>query len=181
MMPSLIERRAFHESGHIACALQYGVRIIAATIVGDQAYMFRDRYCPPLGLDGLEIMATLCLCGPASEEFFVGKFEDGSDRGDYQMARECLARQFDAPKADALLRRTATGVPGNGKFPAETTAPKGPVHTRHLDIENGEIGRCGLKTVEGRSPIGVMHELALQPSQQLVIDAQVHPSRRDIF
>jgi hypothetical protein len=38
-------------------------------------------------------MCVLCLSGPASEAYYVGRIEDGSDATDYQMAREYL---FDA-------------------------------------------------------------------------------------
>jgi hypothetical protein len=101
----LQRRRAHHEAGHICCALSFGVPIIGATIVGERAYMLRDHYCAPSSGLGIEIMTTLCLCGPAAEEFFVGVFHDGCDQGDLAMAREVLARKYDALQIGAALKR----------------------------------------------------------------------------
>ena len=39
-------------------------------------------------------MATLCLAGPEAEREFCGPITDGSDRVDYEMAREYLARRI---------------------------------------------------------------------------------------
>ena len=101
----LQRRRAYHESGHAAAVLTFGIPVIDATISGDRAYMLRDYYCAPTAGIGIETMATLCLAGPSSEEFFVGKFNDGSDTGDLAQAREVLARQFDAMQIGAALNR----------------------------------------------------------------------------
>jgi len=37
-------------------------------------------------------MATLCLAGPGAEKEFCGPIDDGSDRVDYEMARDYLSR-----------------------------------------------------------------------------------------
>ena len=50
-------------------------------------------------------MTTLCLAGPASEEFFCGKIEDGSDRIDIEMARTYLAQRFDVLQVEAEIVR----------------------------------------------------------------------------
>jgi hypothetical protein len=40
---------------------------------------------------------TLCLAGPEAEREFCGPVNDGSDRVDYEMAREYLARRIANP------------------------------------------------------------------------------------
>jgi len=42
-------------------------------------------------------MVTLCLAGPKAEREFCGPINDGSDRVDYAMAREYLARRIANP------------------------------------------------------------------------------------
>ena len=49
--------------------------------------MHRAHYRPPPEI-GLEAMCVLCMAGPAAEEFFCGKIDDGSDETDYKMARD---------------------------------------------------------------------------------------------
>jgi hypothetical protein len=53
----------------------------------------------------MEATAVLCLAGPASEKYFVGKFDDGGDEGDCVQAREVLARRYDAMQIGAALTR----------------------------------------------------------------------------
>ena len=51
-------------------------------------------------------MVTLALAGPAGEEAFFGSIEDGSDEGDYAMAREYLSHAIADPlRAAAELAR----------------------------------------------------------------------------
>ena len=45
----------------------------------------------------LECMLTLCLAGPEAEGKFCCSINDGSDRVDYEMAREYLARRVANP------------------------------------------------------------------------------------
>jgi hypothetical protein len=52
------------------------------------------QYRPPADI-GLQAMVTLCLSGPAAEDFFCGRVNDGSNAPDIQMAREYLARYCD--------------------------------------------------------------------------------------
>jgi hypothetical protein len=84
----LQRRRATHESGHICAALSFGIPIISATIAGDRAFVLRNNYHAPTPEIGVEAMATLCLSGPAAEDFYVGKFDDTAHDGDYWQA--CL-------------------------------------------------------------------------------------------
>jgi hypothetical protein len=42
-------------------------------------------------------MLTLCLAGPEAEGKFCCSINDGSDRVDYEMAREYLARRVANP------------------------------------------------------------------------------------
>ncbi len=48
---------------------------------------------------------TLCLAGPEVEREFCGPITDDSDRADYQMARDYLARQLNPLHAAAALAR----------------------------------------------------------------------------
>jgi hypothetical protein len=45
----------------------------------------------------LECMVTPCLAGPEAEKEFCGPITDGSDRVDYEMACEYLARRIANP------------------------------------------------------------------------------------
>jgi hypothetical protein len=99
----LRERAAYHESGHCAAAITYGIPIIAVSITDDRSCMHRDYWHAPSGI-GVECMTTLCLAGPAAEEYFCGPIKDGSDEADYQMARRCLARRFSPLRIGVELR-----------------------------------------------------------------------------
>ncbi len=90
----LRERIAYHEAGHATAALQFPIPIIQVTISEDAPHMNRGHYRAPPDL-GVEVMATLCLVGPASERLFCGPITDGSDQTDIHMAREYLARWFE--------------------------------------------------------------------------------------
>jgi hypothetical protein len=87
-------RAAFHEAGHCAAAIIFGIPIIHVTIEADAGHLYRGHYRERAYL-GLERIVTMCLAGPAAEEFFCGPIEDGTDRADYAMARHYLARRFD--------------------------------------------------------------------------------------
>ncbi len=50
-------------------------------------------------------MVTLCLAGPEAEKEFCGPITDNSDRVDYEMAREYLARQLNPLQVGAELVR----------------------------------------------------------------------------
>jgi hypothetical protein len=101
-MVSLLERRAFHESGHVTAALVHGVGIVAVHLNPPQ--MLRARYRAPHDC-GLETIVQICLAGPESEILFCGAITDGADYGDYAMAREYLARHFDPLQAAIELQR----------------------------------------------------------------------------
>jgi hypothetical protein len=49
------------------------------------------------------LAACFVKCTRLQEEYFVGKITDSTDQGDYKMAREYLARQFDAVQIGATL------------------------------------------------------------------------------
>ena len=84
-------RAAFHEAGHVCCALVYSIPIIRVTINAATPHLLRAYYRPPPGI-GLEAMCVLCLSGPAAEEYFCGPITDGADRADIEMAKRHLAR-----------------------------------------------------------------------------------------
>ena len=50
-------------------------------------------------------MVTLCLAGPEAEREFCGTISDDSDRVDYEMARDYLARQLNPLRIGAELAR----------------------------------------------------------------------------
>ena len=101
-MVSLLERRAFHESGHVTAALVHGVGIVAVHL--NPPHMHRARYRAPHDC-GLETIVQICLAGPESEILFCGAICDGADHGDYAMAREYLAPHFDPLQIGGQLAR----------------------------------------------------------------------------
>jgi hypothetical protein len=100
---SCLERTSYHEAGHVAAALTFGVPIIAATIV-DEPAMHRGRYHPPAGL-GVEPIVVLCLAGPAAERLFCGSTPPGSDRTDRVMARSYLMQVYAPARVSIELVR----------------------------------------------------------------------------
>jgi hypothetical protein len=101
---SLSERAAYHEAGHCVAAIAYGIPVVSVSIADDNPYLLRGRYHAPHDC-GLECIVTLCLAGPASEELFCGRIEDGSDQADIGMARGHLARKFNALQIGAEMAR----------------------------------------------------------------------------
>jgi hypothetical protein len=87
---SLRERAAVHEAGHATAAITFGIPVIAVTIK-NKPHLRSACYRAPHDC-GLECMVTLCLSGPEAEKEFCGPISDDSDRVDYEMAREYLAR-----------------------------------------------------------------------------------------
>ena len=75
-LASLSERAAYHEAGHCAAALAYGIPIISVTIDADIPHLHWGRYRAQHDA-GLECMARLCLARPAAETYFCGSIEDG--------------------------------------------------------------------------------------------------------
>ena len=100
-MVSLLERRAFHESGHVTAALVLGVPVISVSIDNDTPHMHRARYTPPHD-GGLQTMLIVCLAGPEAETLFCGQISDGFDLADLQMAREYLSRAIPNPLQAAI-------------------------------------------------------------------------------
>ena len=90
----MAKRAAYHEAGHCLGAIAYGVPIISVTI-SPSPHMLRAHYDAPADI-GLEAICILCLAGPASEEYFCGKIDDGSDQTDIATVRKYLSRQYDA-------------------------------------------------------------------------------------
>jgi hypothetical protein len=95
-MVSFRQRTVYHEAGHTAAALAYGIPIISVTSIRI------PRTCTGAGL---ECMVTLCLAGPAAEAYFCGSIEDGADRIDIDMARRYLARRCDQLRIGAEIAR----------------------------------------------------------------------------
>jgi hypothetical protein len=90
VMMSLLERIAYHESGHAAAALTFGMPIIRVTIDADPPHCHRGRWRSKSDM-ALANIVTLCLCGPAAEIAYVGPITDNSDHIDHAMARRYLA------------------------------------------------------------------------------------------
>jgi hypothetical protein len=98
------ERAAYHEAGHCAAAIAFGIPIIRVTIENKTPHLLRGHYRAQHDA-GLECMATLCLAGPAAEESFCGSIVDGGDQVDHQMARRHLARRYDQLQIGAEIAR----------------------------------------------------------------------------
>jgi hypothetical protein len=94
---NLRHRVSYHESGHAVAAIMYAIPIVAVTIADDMPHLHRGLYHPPDAHFGLECMTVLCLAGPEAEKEFCGPISDDSDRVDYQMARDYLARHIANP------------------------------------------------------------------------------------
>ena len=91
---SLLERTCYHEAGHTAAAVAFGIPIVRVSVANaTPAMMHRGNYRAPTPDLGLEAMVTLCLAGPASEEMFCGPITDGGGQTDYEMARRYLSRR----------------------------------------------------------------------------------------
>jgi hypothetical protein len=100
----LLERAAYHEAGHCAAAIAFGIPIIGVIVEGDAGHLYRGHHQERADF-GLESIVTMSLAGPAAEELFCGPIADGSDRADYEIARHYLSRQFDPPKVGAEIAR----------------------------------------------------------------------------
>ena len=89
-----------------AAALTFAIPIIAVSIADDTPHLQRARYQADANF-ALECMVTLCLAGSEAELEFCGSITDDSDRRDYQIARDYLARPSPAnplQAAGALAR-----------------------------------------------------------------------------
>ena len=93
---NLRERTAIHEAGHATATLAFGIPLVSVTIE-HRPHLHRAHYRAPDADFGLECMVTLCLAGPEAEREFCGPITDNSDRVDYQMARDYLARHIANP------------------------------------------------------------------------------------
>jgi hypothetical protein len=102
---NLRERTAIHEAGHAAAAITFAIPIIRVTIADGRPHLHRAHYRAPDADFGLECMVTLCLAGPEAEREFCGSISDDSDRADYEMARDYLARQLNPLQVGAELMR----------------------------------------------------------------------------
>jgi hypothetical protein len=101
---SLRQRCAMHEAGHCVAAITFGIPLVSVTIE-HRPHLHRAHYRAPDADFGLESTVTLCLAGPEAEREFCGPITDDSDRADYEMAREYLARQLNPLQVGAELVR----------------------------------------------------------------------------
>jgi hypothetical protein len=150
----LQRRRAFHEAGHVVCALAYGIPILAASIADNHSHMLRGRYRPPLASIGLEAMTVLCMSGAAAEEFFCGPITDGGDCVDLEMARDYLTRAgFDPLRVGAGLKQARDAAQRLVRTPAVEDRIRliADALLRHGTLSGDDIGALvGLDSV-GRS------------------------------
>jgi hypothetical protein len=87
-----LERVAHHEAGHACVCILYNVPVISVTVAEGQGLVRRG----PMPRDlPVEVVGTICFCGPAAEELFCGPAPRGDrgDRIDYAMAYEQLQRR----------------------------------------------------------------------------------------
>jgi hypothetical protein len=95
------KREAYHEAGHAAAALAFGIPIVAVSI-GDRPHLHRGTYRPRNVLE-LERLVTLCLAGPEAERAFFGSAGYCGDGTDQRMACSFLARGFAPAEIEAQL------------------------------------------------------------------------------
>jgi hypothetical protein len=67
----LLERAAYHEGGHYAAAIAFGIPIIGVTVEVGAGHLYRGHYQERSDL-ALECLVTMCLAGSASEQSFCG-------------------------------------------------------------------------------------------------------------
>jgi hypothetical protein len=102
---SLVERIAYHESGHIAACVTFAVPVISATVV-DRPLVHRGAL--RRANLALEIVGTICFAGPAAEELFCGPpppGHGGGEEDDYRMAYEHLRRRVGALRRGVEFER----------------------------------------------------------------------------
>ena len=59
------ERAAYHEAGHCAAAIAFGIPVVHVTIEADAGHLYRGHYRERADF-GLERIVTFCLAGPAA-------------------------------------------------------------------------------------------------------------------
>ena len=152
-MNSASERAAYHEAGHCAAAIAYGIPIIAVTIEGEAGHLVRGHYRERPDL-ALECIATLCLAGPAAEEVFCGPITDGTDRTDYEMARHHLARQFDPLRIGVEITRLRDAAKRLVRTPwaQQRIGLIAAALLRHGTLSGADLG--GLPVWEATRPVG---------------------------
>jgi hypothetical protein len=81
------------------------IPIIRVSIADDRPHVHRGRYHAQDANLGLECLCVLYLSGPEAEKEFCGTITDDSDRVNYQMAYEFLARQLNPLQIGGALVR----------------------------------------------------------------------------
>jgi hypothetical protein len=122
-MVSFRQRTAYHEAGHAAAALTYGIPIIRVTIKNETPHLLVATIGHST-TPRLECMATLCLAGPAAEAYFCGSIEDGADRIDIDMARQYLARRFHPLRIAAEIARLRDAADRLMRTPQRRSPPR---------------------------------------------------------
>jgi ATP-dependent Zn protease len=87
------QRICYHESGHVAAALTYGLPIIRVSAGSFEPHLLRGGFRRER-TSGVEALSVLCLAGPAAEQMFFGEITDHSDFIDQQMAKDYLLSCF---------------------------------------------------------------------------------------
>jgi hypothetical protein len=112
---TLSERNAFHEAGHAAACVAYGIPLVSATIadayhpyVLPGNYRWRGR----LAFENLVIMT---LAGGEAETYFCGPH--AGDTVDKQMAHEYLADHLDAAQIATVIKRLRFAARGFVRHP----------------------------------------------------------------
>ncbi len=87
-----LQRAATHEAGHTISAVQFGLPIVSVTVEG-APHLHRGRATMPL-TTRTELIAIVCLSGPAAEEVYCGPILDRGDAVDLEMARRALRQRY---------------------------------------------------------------------------------------
>jgi ATP-dependent Zn protease len=107
----LRQRTAYHEASHCAAALVYGVPVHGISIDPRRPYFSRGSIRQHKEL-AIEVVAAICLAGPAGEEFFFGPgpVTDEGAQTDLRMARTYLEPCYPEIMIGAHLQRLHTAA-----------------------------------------------------------------------
>ena len=149
-------------------AIIYNIPIVRVSIDSATPHLYRGRYQAQHDA-GLECMATLCLAGPASEEYFCGAVNDGGAQPDYDMARQYLAHHLGPLHVEAEIARFRDAA--DRLVWTSWTQQRIPVIAAAL-LE------CGTLTADEIAGLpGLLPHLGVNPEYLSLIMARRHPRR----
>jgi hypothetical protein len=102
------ERTAYHESGHCIAARTLGLPIKFATIDG-RPHLLRGAFSGQRSTS-IESIVLVCLAGPAAEQLFFGRVDNGGDAVDIDLAHDYLRDFYAAAEIGYQLTRMRLGA-----------------------------------------------------------------------